>query len=295
MTIMVTGASGLVGSHLCRNLVLEEHEVVGLTHSRRNQLLDSLRKYKNFKIVVGDIRDCEWHERIETKKIKTIFHLASHMPYTLSHDLEDVNVQGTINVLKLAQIADVWKFVFGSSMSVYSEPPHYLPVDEKHPTQPSSVYGNMKLAGECLCKSYLGLDRVTILRYSGIYGVGMDKTRAVMRFFKNALEGESIRLNGDGKQSSDYTHVKDIIQGTILAWQKGYSMVYNIGSGQSISATELAIKILSITKSKSEIIKSDISTDRPFNFYLNIYKSQKELGYAPHTLDDGLRLFYEGL
>ncbi len=290
MTILVTGAVGLLGSYLCKQIVSEGHKVIGLSRNWVNEV-----KYENFKICVGNILDEPLvYKIIKDNNVKTVFHLAAQMPYTLNnYQLRDINIQGTINVLRAVQQCGVEEFIFASSMGVYSDPPAYLPVDEAHPTQPSSIYGLTKLAGEFACCSYSNLMRVIILRYAGIYGVGMDKTRAIAKFVRCALDNQPLTVFSGGGQSNDFVYVDDAVKGTCLAWNKKESGIYNIGSGQEAPIKDLAYKIVELTNSKSSVVFSGGETDRPFRFVLDVTKAHKELGYSPHSLEDGLRLYIE--
>lgn len=290
MSVLVTGSMGLLGSHLCKRLVSEDHKVIGLSRNWVNEV-----KYENFKICVGNILDEQLICKIiKDNNVKTVFHLAAQMPYTPNnYPLRDVNIQGTINVLRAVQQCGVEEFIFASSMGIYSDPPEYLPVDESHPTHPSSIYGLTKLAGEFACRSYADSMRVIILRYGGIYGIGMDRTRAIAKFVRCALDNQPITVFSGGEQSNDFMYVEDAVEGTCLAWNKKESGIYNIGSGQEVPIKDLAYKIVELTNSKSHIVFSGGETDRPFRFVLDITKARKELGFSPHSLEDGLRLYIE--
>jgi len=295
MSILVTGATGLIGHHLCKRLVSEGYQVIGLVHNRFNPLTNALFKSGNFKTYTGDIREASVpYVAIRRNKIKTVFHTAAHVPYTPNKDLVGVNVRGTLNLLNAAYLNDVEEFIYASSMSVYSSPPSYLPVDEVHPTQPSTVYGMTKLASELSCSACVDSMKVTILRYAGVYGVGSEKNRVVNKFIQCALNNQPIAIDGDGNQSSDFVYVDDVVQGIYLAWKKQVSGVYNIGSGQETTIKELAELIIELTNSKSEIVLNRNEVDRPFRFFLGIKKAKIDLGYLPHLLSEGLSLYLEG-
>ncbi len=297
MTLLVTGATGLVGSHLCTKLVSEGYRVMGLVHERPNPTIESLLKHNNFKTFTVDIRNTKAvGEIFQNDKIKTVFHTASHVPYTpcMDKDLRGVNVLGTFNLLKAAHRGQITDFIYTSSASVYSDPPSYLPVDELHPTEPSSLYGMSKLTGELACGPYAESMKVTILRYAGVYGTNSEKHRAINNFIRCAINNQPLTVDSDGEQSSDFVYVDDVIQGTYLAWAKQDSWakqnprVYNIGSGQETTLKELAKLIIELTNSKSEIVTNGNKVDRPFRFFLDIAAAKRDLGYSPHLLRDGL-------
>lgn len=270
--ILVTGAMGFIGSHLCRALIQKKYNVFELK---------------------GDIRDLALLKKtIKQHRIKTIFHLAAALPQ--KNDIKDpfllfeVNAKGTLNLLNAAYLGGVKKFIYASSSSVYSEPPEYLPIDENHPTRPLTIYGISKLAGELCCNAYAKKMAITVLRYCGAFGGGQDKHYATYRFVNQALKNEPMTIYGSGRQTSDFTYIKDIVQGTILAMEKNKPGIYNISSGQETSIRDLAEKIIKLTGSKSKIMIIKKKITRSFRFFLNIKRAKKVLGYSPLTLKEGL-------
>ena len=293
MTILVTGASGLIGSRLCKRLVEDGLEVVGLVHKTVSPTLSSIPQ-SNFTIEKCDIRDCKSVKSIIRKHLpETVFHLAAHLPHTSNPDFVKVNAVGTINLLDACYANCVSNFVYASSMSVYSTPPSYLPVNEAHPTQPDNTYGRCKLIGELLCECLSRVLRTVVIRYSSVFGAG-DNSRAAYHFMKAALEGKSIPVDGDGSQSSDFIYVDDAVTGTLLALDKGKSgQVYNIGSGKETSVLELAYHVNHLTKPAPGVVLSGKPVARPFRFIADIGKARSELGYSPSSLVDGLRKYRE--
>ncbi len=293
MTILVTGSTGFIGSHLCHDLVKSGHDVVGLAHSGKAERIADLIGKKNFKIRIADIADKQSIDDVlKGSGIKTVFHLAALVPYLQGNDLLLVNADGTRNLIHSAYANGIENFIYASSMGVYSVPPEVLPVPENHPTKPDTEYGQSKLMGETYCEDMSKSMRVVIVRFAGAYGKGMEESRVIPLFIRQALKNEPLEVLGDGKQSSDFCYVDDIVKGTILAWQKGISgSVYNIGSGRETILANLAMDILELTHSKSMINMSDDKIDRPFRFWLDIGKARKELDYEPMPYIDGLRLY----
>ncbi len=287
----MTGASGFIGSHLCRKLVKQGQEVVGLSHSGKTERLGSLMANDNFVLVVGDVRDKERVDEIVAYyKPKTIFHLAALVSYMQEKDFLGINIKGTKNLLASAYANGVEEFIYASSMGVYSVPPEVLPVPETHSTKPDTEYGTSKVVGELTCKAMSKSMKVVIVRYAGAYGIGMEPNRVIPRFIRAALKDEPLEVLGNGNQSSDFCYVDDIVSGTILAWQKGKcDESYNIGSGQETRLIDLAQLVVKLTNSKSRIKIGGNKIDRPFRFYLDISKARKELGYEPRKLADGLK------
>ena len=299
MNTLVTGATGFIGSHLCKELIQRGYTVFGLSQSGRIQNIKSLLTQKEFHLQKGDIQDVNiLSEIIKSNNIKLIFHLAAQLPQGKDFDNPffcfDINARGTLNLLNAA-LNNVDKIIYASTMSVYSEPPKYLPVDEKHPVQPSTIYGVSKLEGELYCNVYSKAMNMVVLRYGGAYGKGQPKHNAIPTFIKQALNNMPITIYGDGTQTSDFVYVKDVVQGTILALEKNKTGVYNIGSGEEMSVRDLAERIINFTDSKSEIVMADKDTDRPFRFVLDITKSRKDLGYSPRSFDEGLSMYISEL
>lgn len=300
MNLLVTGATGFIGSHLCRELVRQGHNVFALSRTGRKRNIAALMRHKEFHLIKGDVQDAGMMQTlVKENRIKAIFHLAAQLPGETSNEdpfaILDTNARGTLNILNTAAKNDVANFLYASTMSVYAEPPRYLPVDEEHPVQPTTVYGVGKLTGELLCNTYANATKIMILRYGGAYGRGERESDAVQTFIKQAKQNKPITIYGDGKQTTDFVRVEDVVAGTLLAWEKGKPGIYNIGSGEETSIKKLAEEIIKITKSKSEIKLTDIATDRPFRFYLDIKKAKKDLGYSPRPLAEGLRDYLKKL
>ena len=292
MTIMVTGASGLIGSHLCRRLVSEGYPVVGLVHDTVNPRLLGITAAQPLEIERGDITNpYTISEIIRRYNIKTVFHLAAHVPYRNNPDFVGANTVGTRNMLLTCLRSEVKDFIYTSSISVYSSPPCYLPVDENHPTDPKDEYGRTKLYGELACGLMPDQMVTAIVRYSGVYGLGM-ADRVIAYLVRASLHNEPIPIYGDGNNSADFVYIDDAVEGAILAWRKHKKETYNIGSGQEITIADLAHKIIDLTKSKSEISFTGDSCECS-RFVASIHKARTELGYSPHSIDDGLRLYVE--
>jgi len=290
MTILVTGASGLIGSHLCRRLALDGYPVVGLFHNTANPKLFGVSAAPPFESERGDIRDLPGIRRIlVNRKVRTVFHLAAHVPYRDNPDFIGANSEGTSNMLLACLHSKVEEFIYASSTSVYSSPPYYLPVKESHPTDPNNLYGRTKLYGEQFCELVGDNMRTTVVRYAGVYGSGM-ADRIVSTLVCSALRDNPITMFGDGNNSSDFVYVDDIVEGTILAWRKQVHETYNIGSGQETNIATLAHKIIDLTGSKSKVSFSG-EADRPFRFVADISKARNELGYNPGSLVQGLEKY----
>ena len=293
MVTLVTGASGLIGSHLCEKLVANGTDVIALTHKTDNPVLSSIPQ-GDIEIAPCDIQDYDNLSQVfDYYQPDTVFHFAAHLPSTPNPDFIKVNVIGTSNLLDICYRKGVKNFLYASSMSVYSAPPVRLPVDEEHPTRPDDDYGRTKLIGELLCECYSKVMRTVVVRFSSVFGLG-DNSRVAYYFMRNAVTGKAIQVDGDGSQSSDFIYVDDAVQGAILAMEKGKSgEVYNIGSGQETSVLTLASLIARLASPHVEVKLSGELATRPFRFAADISKAGRELGYNPHEIVDGLRKYRE--
>ena len=298
MTILITGASGMIGTHLCTRLVTEEYEVVALLRSVNSQLDILENNHRNFRIAYSDIRDRQTlFATINSINPDTVFHLAaSCLPCHNDYDFNTTNIDGTVNLTGALLCCQhtLCDFILASTASVYSIPTTHLPVDEQHPTQPDRAYGVSKLMSERIC--HINMDSVTrvpVLRLASVFGIG-DSTRVAGLFMKAAVTGEPLLVQGDGEQSSDFIYVDDAVQGLITAWRNrtGDTGTFNIGSGYPTKIIDLAKYIISVTESKSDIVLSGES-NRPFPFWLDVTKARQELGYSPRSLLDSLEKYRE--
>jgi len=293
LTILITGASGLIGSHLCKKLAENGANVIALTHQTENPVLSSVPQ-GDIEIAKCDI--CGYDNlslMFDYYQPDSVFHFAAHLPSTPNPDFIKVNVIGTTNLLDICYRKGVKNFVHASSMSVYSTPPVRLPVDEEHPTRPDDNYGRTKLIGELLCECYSRVIRTVVVRFSSMFGLG-DNSRVAYHFMRSALSGQAIQVDGDGSQSSDFIYVDNAVQGVMLAMEKGRSgEVYNIGSGQETSVLELANLIARLVEPNVEVKLSGKPATRPFRFAADIGKARSELGHSPSSPVDGLRKYRE--
>ena len=253
-----------------------------------------------FGLVEGDILD---KDALETamKGSDVVFHLAGQAGVGFSVDspavTNSVNVDGTLNVLWLAKSLGVRRLVNASSSSIFGVP-RYLPIDEDHPTNPTSPYGVSKLSAEQYSTVFdriYGLETVS-LRYFSVYGPRGRPDQVIHRFTKALLEGSSPVISGDGTHSRDFTYVTDAVAATILAaeTQEIGGEVFNIGFGGTTSINELAGKLITLTGMEGKVApkyeegsKGDFPATRADNS-----KAARILGWRPKIgLDEGLKRY----
>jgi len=298
--VLVTGATGFVGSHLCEALINDGYQVIALVHNKKE--ISYLKNHDKLKIIKGDIRNfIEIFKIFEKNKPSGIFHMAAVQPSKQNNDptsFFESNVRGTFNLLESCRLLNIKNIIYSSSMSVYGSiykrKTGNLPIDENYPTDPFDFYSLTKLKGEEFCQFYakqFNLN-IIILRYSGIFGVGKNRG-AVANFVKNAIAGNSIKVLSN--INWDIIYVKDVIKSNIAAFKKIAQMqfeIINIGSGKEINIKELAENILEISGSKSKIeLEKNPFLSKPFHFYYNIAKAKKLLKFNPMPIKQGLQQY----
>jgi UDP-glucose 4-epimerase len=228
--------------------------------------------------------------------VDVVFHLAAQVsvPLSVADPVGDAttNALGTVMLLDGCRAAGVRRFVYASSAAVYGRP-DYLPIDEQHPTDPLSPYGLSKLTGERYARlsgQLYGID-VIALRYFNVYGPGQPVGggyAGVLTLFLDAVRrGAPLRIEGDGTQTRDFVHVRDVVAANLLAAASNFQGVLNVGTGHACSIGEVA-RIVGGTGYPVESVPAR-SGDIPHSV-ASIAAAQRVLGYEPTiTLADGLR------
>jgi nucleoside-diphosphate-sugar epimerase len=226
-SVLVTGAAGFIGSHLCESLLEQGHAVRGL--DALTDFYDPLRKLANlrgalehtqFELVVGDVSELPLAEVLEG--VNRVAHLAGEPGVTRSWGRSfdrylHRNVLATQRLLEALAPSTVRRLVFASSSSVYG--PGSDSSSRHGALHPASPYGVTKLAAETLVGAYArthGLSTVS-LRYFSVYGPGQRPDMAAHRFIEALLEGKPLQLCGDGQQARDFTYVDDVVDATTRA------------------------------------------------------------------------------
>ncbi len=247
--VIVTGGAGFIGSNLVDKLIdkgIKVHIFDNLSTGFKKNINP---KAKFYNLDVSELYPADFSK---FKGIDTIFHLAALA--RVQPSIEDpitynkTNVDGTLQMLLLADFLKVKKFVYSASSSCYGNT-EIFPTPETAPTNPLSPYGLQKHIGEQYCKMFsevYGLDTVS-LRYFNVYGERMSLEGAyklvIPIFAQQMLEGKPLTINNDGEQRRDFTYVGDVVEANILAATykrklKGES--FNIGNGNNYSVNELA-------------------------------------------------------
>lgn len=293
--ILVTGGAGFIGSHIVDRCVAEGHKVRvldDLSNSTITNLEEHIKK-QTIEFLRGDIRDPK-AVKDSIRNVDVVFHEAAQVSVPLSMDdplhTNDVNVRGTLNLLAAASDEKVERFVYASSSSVYGDPRN-LPVTEDSPLQPLSPYAASKIAGEAYCTSFFkarGLPTVC-LRYFNVFGPRQGSNgyaSVIPAFIRSLLEDRSMTIFGDGSQTRDFVHVRDVVQANVLAMSTSapVGIAYNIGSGKPVTVTELSHVLGQIAgRSPSPPFYMPPRRGDVKHSVADINNAQRLLGYAPST------------
>jgi len=300
LSVLVTGGAGFIGSHLVDRLLAEGIGVTVLDNLQGG-FFENIRHNvgrSDFHFVEGDIRDVGLIQNL-VKGVDAVFHYAAlvSVPDSIRDPLltNDVNVNGTLNLLKACVAAKVHRFVFASSSAVYGEA-ETLPLKEDCPLAPISPYGVSKLAAEkyvTVFNKVFGLGTVCF-RFFNVYGPRQSDgcySGVITRFMSRIASDTTPEIFGDGEQSRDFVHVQDVIEANMLALKKEMAgAVFNIGGGEATTINQLAQTMLKIAKKPHlKLVHSKPREGDIRHSVADISKARKQLCYNPKiSLKEGL-------
>ena len=292
-TVAITGGSGFIGSNVIDALVAAGHDV---------RVLDPVRPHRD---------DVDWHpvDILDVESMipavtgtEATFHLAAMA------DVNDiiadpsrataVNVQGTVNVLEANRLAEAGRVVLASTVWVYGACTGDV-VDEDSPFDPNTdrhIYVTHKIASEMACRDYHTLYQrpFTVLRYGIPYGPRMRETTVMSAFFRRALAGEALTIDGDGKQSRNFVFVEDLARAHVLALgPQAENETFNLDGPGPVSIRQLA----ELTAELVGDVEVSFGPSRPGDLKAQVVlndKSRDVLGWTPQVeVEEGLRRSFE--
>ncbi len=298
MNILITGGCGFIGTNLISKLEGKPYNLRILDNLSASAASKSDIDSK--KLVIGDIRDEKLADEL-TKGVDVIVHLAAHTSVVGSvKDPKtdcDINIIGTLNLLRACVKNSVRRFIFASSNAAVGV--HTPPIDEEKLPIPLSPYGASKLACEGYCSAFyrtFGIETV-ILRFSNVYGPNcLHKSSVVAKFIKALLNSKSLSIYGDGTQTRDFVYVGDICDAILLCLTKKdiSGETFQIGTGIEVAVIELAKRIIAIDGRDTKLDFKPPRKGEIFRNFSDIEKSNRVLGFKPRVmLDEGLRETYK--
>lgn len=299
MRILVTGAAGFLGSHLCDRLIAEGHEVIGMDNliTGTPDNIAHLFGHPRFHFIHHDVTNFIYVEG----PLDFVLHFASPASPVdyLRHPIHTLKVGalGTHKALGLAKAKGAG-FMLASTSEVYGDP-QVNPQPETYwghvnPIGPRGVYDEAKRFAEAMTMAYHRVHGIEtrIVRIFNTYGPRMrlDDGRVVPNFIGQALRGEPLTVYGDGSQTRSFCYVSDTIEGIYRLMLSQEHEPVNIGNPEEMSILEFAQKILEITGSRSEIVFRPLPVDDPKVRRPDITKAQRVLGWEPKvSFDEGIR------
>lgn len=296
--ILVTGAAGFLGSHLCERLVAQGHEVLGIDNyftGRRSNVAHLLSK-PNFEMMRHDVT---FPLFVEVDEIYNLACPASPVHY--QHDpvqTTKTSVHGAINMLGLAKRTGA-KILQASTSEVYGDPDQHPQTEEYwgnvNPIGPRSCYDEGKRCAETLFFDYHRQNnvRIKVMRIFNTYGPRMhpEDGRVVSNFIMQALTGQPITIYGDGNQTRSFCYVDDLIDGMMKLMQSPDDITgpINIGNPGEFTIRKLAEKVVEMVGNEAQLVFRDLPVNDPMQRRPDIGKARSILGWQPTVeLEQGL-------
>ena len=308
--VLVTGAAGFIGSHVCEALIARGDTVVGVDNfdpfyarALKERNLTALRASARFRFLEADVS----RQALPVDDVAVVVHLAAKPGVRPS--LEDpasyseANVTGTVRMLEAARRAGIARVVLGSSSSVYGDatPPPFR--EDAVAVQPISPYAASKRAGELMAQAFAHLYgmQIVCLRFFTVYGPRQRPDLAIHRFTDLITRGKPVRMHGDGSSERDYTYITDCVAGVLSAidWTArrggggaGVAEPINIGGGARVRLDRLIALIAQTLGREAHVERHP---DQPGDVRLtaaDLGRAERELGYRPRVgIEEGIGQF----
>lgn len=308
-SILITGGAGFIGSHLVDRLLADGERVTVLDNFndfynpalKRENVARHL-EFENYRLIEGDIRDAALMDKTFAEggfdQVIHIAAMAGVRPSLANPRLyQDVNLNGTMNILEGMRQHKVPHLIFASSSSVYGNN-EKVPFAETDPVDnPISPYAATKKAGELLCYTYHHLYgiKTACLRFFTVYGPRQRPEMAIHLFTERIYCGEVISMFAAGQSQRDYTYIDDIIDGIMATRKADYAYeIINLGRSDTVVLSRLVEKLEVLIGRKAKIIQKPTQPGDVDRTFADITKARRLLGFEPKiSIDDGLRLFVD--
>lgn len=301
--VLITGAAGFLGSHLCDRFVKEGFYVVAMDNliTGRINNIEHLFKYENFEFVHHDVSKFV-HVPGELDYILHFASPASPIDY-LKIPIQTLKVGslGTHNLLGLAKAKNA-RMLIASTSEVYGDPQVHPQTEDYwghvNPIGPRGVYDEAKRFQEAITMAYHRFHGVEtrIVRIFNTYGPRMrlNDGRVLPAFIGQALRGEDLTVFGDGSQTRSFCYVDDLIEGIYRLLFSDYVEPVNIGNPDEISIADFAEEIIKLTGTDQKVIYKPLPKDDPMQRQPNIDRARKILGWEPKvSRSEGLKITYD--
>lgn len=301
--VLITGAAGFLGSHLCDKFINEGHHVIAMDNLITGRLknIEHLFKLPNFEFYNHDV--------------SKFIHVPGHLDYILHFaspaspiDYLKIPIQtlkvgslGIHNCLGLARVKNA-RVIIASTSEVYGDPTVHPQTEEYwgnvNPVGPRGVYDEAKRFQEAMTMAYHTFHGVQtrIVRIFNTYGPRMrlNDGRVLPAFIGQALRGEDLTIFGDGSQTRSFCYVDDLIDGIVKLLLSDYALPVNIGNPDEITIKEFAEEIIQLTGTDQKIVFKDLPTDDPKQRRPDISKAIELLNWEPKVnRTEGLKITYE--
>lgn len=304
---LVTGGAGFIGSNIVEKLLKMGCKVKVLDNfsTGKRENIEGFFVNPNFELIEGDLRD-EATCRKACENVDYVLHEGAlgSVPRSIKDPktTNDVNISGTLNMLIAARDSNVKRFIYATSSSVYGDST-VLPKREGEEGNPLSPYAVTKKVGELYAKNFYelyGLETIG-LRYFNVFGKRQDPnsaySAAIPIFVKKLIHDEQPIINGDGKQSRDFTYIENVIQANLkacLAPKEACGQVFNIAYGGREYLIDLYNKLCDLLDKNITPIYGPSRKGDVRDSNADISKARRLLGYEPtYSLGDGLKLTIE--
>ncbi len=301
--VLITGAAGFLGSHLCDRFIKEGYYVIAMDNliTGRIENLEHLFGHKHFEFAHHDISNYV-HVAGDLDYVLHFASPASPIDY-LKIPIQTLKVGslGTHNLLGLAKAKGA-RMLIASTSEVYGDPEVHPQTEEYwgnvNPIGPRGVYDEAKRFQEAMTMAYHRYHGVEtrIVRIFNTYGSRMrlNDGRVLPAFIGQALRGEDLTVFGDGSQTRSFCYVDDLIEGIYRLLMSDYAYPVNIGNPDEITIAQFAEEIIKLTGTSQKVIYKELPKDDPTQRQPNIDKAREILGWEPKvSREEGLKITYE--